>query len=38
VRFLASASVVVPFGNVLEVMYNEHYLSVLADRTEGQAP
>ncbi|MDF5757467.1 VOC family protein [Spongiactinospora sp. TRM90649] len=28
-----TASVTDPFGNVLGVMYNQHYLDVLADRT-----
>jgi len=30
-----TASVVDPFGNVLGVMYNQHYLDVLAGRTDG---
>ncbi|PXY35864.1 VOC family protein [Prauserella flavalba] len=30
-----TASVTDPFGNVLGVMYNQHYLDVLAARTEG---
>ncbi|NGP06316.1 VOC family protein [Rhodococcus sp. 14C212] len=29
-----TASVIDPFGNVLGVMYNQHYLDVLAARTE----
>ena len=28
-----TASVVDPFGNVLGVMYNQHYLDILAKRT-----
>jgi predicted enzyme related to lactoylglutathione lyase len=31
----ATASVVDPFGNILGIMTNPHYLSVLADRTAG---
>jgi len=30
-----TASVVDPFGNVLGVMFNEHYLAVLAERPAG---
>lgn len=29
-----TASVVDPFGNILGVMYNQHYLAVLADRKD----
>ena len=29
-----TASVVDPFGNILGVMYNQHYLEVLRSRTE----
>lgn len=31
-----TASVIDPFGNVLGVMFNEHYLSVLAGRAENR--
>jgi hypothetical protein len=31
-------SVINPFGNVLGVMHNPHYLEILAPRTHGSTP